>query len=117
AEDNWCKSQGCPLDGHGPGPWPRRGSQGRTATGVQIVPNCCASHPALWNHNSRDRLAAIDLRVGRLFALVGEGLASATAAFLEGDREAARAVAAADPVIVDPYQEAEDLAHEQRPRT
>src|SRR2546430_12091667 len=84
--------------------------------GVQIVANGWASNPALWTHNSRDRLAAIDLRVGRLFALVSQGLASATAAFLEGDREAARAVAAADPVIDDLYQEAEALVHEQLTR-
>ena len=84
--------------------------------GVQIVSNGWASHPALWSRNSQDRLAAIDVRVGRLFALVGEGLSSATAAFLDGDREAARAVAAADPVIDDLYQEAEALVHEQLTR-
>jgi phosphate transport system protein len=84
--------------------------------GVQIVSNGWASHPALWHHNSRDRQAAIDQRVGQLFALVSEGLASATAGFLEGDREAAMAVAAADPVIDDLYQEAEALVHEQLTR-
>ena len=84
--------------------------------GVRIVSNGWATHPALWNRTSHDRLAAIDLRLARLFALVAEGLASATAALLEGNREAARAVAAADPVIDDLYQEVEALVHEQLTR-
>ena len=84
--------------------------------GVRIVSNGWATHPALWNRTSNDRLAAIDIRLARLFALVIEGLSSATAALLEGDREAARAVAAADPVIDDLYQEAEALVHEQLTR-
>jgi phosphate transport system protein len=41
-------------------------------------------------------LAEINERVLQLFAMVSEGLAAATAAFLDGDRDAARRVVAAD---------------------
>jgi phosphate transport system protein len=53
----------------------------------------------------------IDQRVLRLFAMVSEGLAAATAAFLSSDCEAARQLVAAD-VEVDSLQSAiEDLVH------
>jgi len=44
-------------------------------------------------------LAEINERVLHLFAMVSEGLAAATAAFLDGDRDAARRVVAADQEI------------------
>ena len=44
-------------------------------------------------------LAEINERVLHLFAMVSEGLAAATAAFLDGDRDAARKVVAADQEI------------------
>ncbi|HLY84612.1 MAG TPA: PhoU domain-containing protein [Acidimicrobiales bacterium] len=56
-------------------------------------------------------LTEIDQRVLRLFAMVSEGLAAATAAFLDNDREAARQLVAAD-VEVDSLESAiEDLVH------
>jgi phosphate transport system protein len=45
------------------------------------------------------RFTEIDSRVVRLFAMVSEGLAAATAAFLDEDRDAARGVVAADQKI------------------
>lgn len=45
---------------------------------------------------SRGGFADIDERVLRLFAMVSEGLAAATTAFLDDDREAARGVVAAE---------------------
>jgi phosphate transport system protein len=54
-------------------------------------------------------LAAIGDRVSRLFALVSESLAAATDAFLSGDREQARAIAASDAEIDALEQEIEEL--------
>src|SRR5260370_42191579 len=49
----------------------------------------------VWSSGSGP-LAEINERVLQLFAMVSEGLAAATAAFLDGDRDAARRVVAAD---------------------
>ena len=52
---------------------------------------------------------SVDAHVLYLFALVGEGLAAATAAFLEGDREARRVLAANDHKVDDLQLQIEDL--------
>jgi phosphate transport system protein len=54
-------------------------------------------------------MAEIDAQVLYLFALVGEGLAATTAAFLEGDHAAARYLAANDQVVDDLQLQIEDL--------
>src|SRR5437762_4413593 len=55
-------------------------------------------------------LATIDQRVTELFDLVSHGVTTATDVFLNGDREAANAVVAADPVIDDLQEVVEQLA-------
>lgn len=49
----------------------------------------------------------------RLFALVAEGLAAATDAFLSGDREAAREIVAKDKLIDSLYHDVEELVQHQ----
>jgi len=58
-------------------------------------------------------LADIDQQVLRLFAMVSEGLAAATTAFLDNDREAARVVVAADQAIDSLELAVEELVHDQ----
>jgi len=58
-------------------------------------------------------LQTIDEKVVQLFALVTEGLAKATDAFLSGDREAAREIVARDKLIDSLYHDAEDLVQHQ----
>src|SRR5688572_15403866 len=58
-------------------------------------------------------LQMIEDRAGRLFALVAEGLAVATDAFLSGDREAARALAAKDQEIDTLYVEIEEAVQRE----
>lgn len=50
-------------------------------------------------HAEPDQRTEIENGVIRLFAMVKEGLAAATAAFLSGDRESARRLVAGDPLI------------------
>jgi len=54
-------------------------------------------------------LPSVDNQVLHLFAMVGEGLAAATEAFLDGDRDAARFLAANDRRVDDLQLEIEDL--------
>jgi phosphate transport system protein len=58
---------------------------------------------------SKVDLERIDRRVIELFALVAEGLAGATATLLEGDREAARQLAARDQLVDELYRDVEAL--------
>ena len=57
-----------------------------------------ASHPSMSGDVIRVR-AAIDEQVLRLFAMISEGLAGATEAFLAEDRDRARALIAADQAV------------------
>ncbi|MDQ6948003.1 MAG: hypothetical protein M3256_17485 [Actinomycetota bacterium] len=54
-------------------------------------------------------LTGVDTQVLYLFTLVGEGLAAATAAFLDGDRDTARYLAANDQRVDDLQLQIEDL--------
>ncbi len=54
-------------------------------------------------------LATVDRKMLQLFALVGESVAGSTLALLSGDREAAKALVAADEVIDGLYHEIEAL--------
>jgi phosphate transport system protein len=54
-------------------------------------------------------LTSVDTQVLYLFAMVGEGLAAATAAFVEGDRATARCLAANDQQIDDLQLQIESL--------
>src|SRR3954467_199871 len=58
-------------------------------------------------------LEEIDQKVVQLFALVAEGVAKATDAFLASDREAAESLADADAVIDELYAEVEVLVQRQ----
>lgn len=58
-------------------------------------------------------LQTIDDKVVQLFALVAEGLAKATDAFLSGDRDAAKEVVAKDKLIDSLYHDVEDLVQHQ----
>ena len=58
-------------------------------------------------------LELIEDRVVRLFALVAEGLAAATDAFLSGDRAAAKALAARDKEIDELYRDIEGLVQRE----
>src|SRR4051812_9416293 len=58
-------------------------------------------------------LEEIDQKVVQLFALVAEGVAKATEAFLANDREAAESLADADAVIDQLYCDVEDLVQRQ----
>ncbi|HEX2850807.1 MAG TPA: phosphate signaling complex protein PhoU [Acidimicrobiales bacterium] len=58
-------------------------------------------------------LAIIDEKVVQLFALVAEGLAAATDAFLTGDRDAARELVARDKLIDELYGDVETLVQKQ----
>jgi phosphate transport system protein len=58
-------------------------------------------------------LDEIDHKVIRLFALVAEGLAAATDAFLAGDREAAKALVDQDPLLDALYEDIEALVQHQ----
>src|SRR2546421_1316976 len=55
----------------------------------------------------------IDDKVIRLFALVSEGVAAATDAFLSGDREAANSLVDSDKKIDDLYCDIEELVQRQ----
>jgi phosphate transport system protein len=58
-------------------------------------------------------LNQIDQKVVQLFALVAEGVAKATDAFLSNDREAAESLADADAVIDELYTDVEGLVQDQ----
>jgi phosphate transport system protein len=58
-------------------------------------------------------LQTIDDKVVQLFALVAEGLAKATDAFLSGDRESARELVAQDKLIDSLYHDVEELVQHQ----
>ena len=58
-------------------------------------------------------LDEIDMKVRQLFALVGEGLAGATDAFLAGDRDAAKALMDRDELIDALYADVELLVQKQ----
>ncbi len=60
-----------------------------------------------------DDLEEIDQKVVQLFALVIEGIAAATDAFLSGDRDAARALIARDKTIDSLYNDIQELARRQ----
>lgn len=60
-----------------------------------------------------ERLEAIDGQVVRLFALVAESVAAATAALLRGDREAAIAAAGQDAAVDRLEREIEELAQRE----
>ena len=60
---------------------------------VQVVPGSAEARP------STAARSAIDDQVLRLFAMISEGLAGATDAFLNEDRDQARALAAADQAV------------------
>lgn len=68
--------------------------------------------PELRVHFHRD-LDEIDARVTQLFALVGEGLAAATDAFLAGDRDTARSLMVKDSVIDALYRHVEVLVQRE----
>src|SRR5438045_6906315 len=61
----------------------------------------------------RRELKEIDEKVIRLFALVSEGVAAATDAFLSGDREAASSLVDSDKVIDELYCDVEELVQRQ----
>lgn len=58
-------------------------------------------------------LQMIDEKVVQLFALVAEGLAKATDAFLSGDKDAARELVLQDKLIDSLYHDVEDLVQHQ----
>ena len=58
-------------------------------------------------------LEEIDQKVVQLFALVSEGVAAATDAFLAGDRDAAKSLAERDKVIDSLYTDVEELVQRQ----
>src|SRR5438067_8636539 len=58
-------------------------------------------------------LEEIDQKVIQLFALVSEGVAAATDAFLSGDREAASSLVDSDKVIDELYCDVEELVQRQ----
>lgn len=58
-------------------------------------------------------LAEIDAKVVQLFAMVSEGVAAATDAFLAGDRDAAQALMNRDALIDDLYRDVEALVQHQ----
>lgn len=58
-------------------------------------------------------LSTVDTQVLYLYAMVGEGLAAATAAFLDGDREAARHLAANDQRVDDLQLQIEELVYRE----
>jgi phosphate transport system protein len=60
-----------------------------------------------------DSLTDIDVRVLRLFAMVSEGLAAAVEAFLNSDRDAARALVAADRDLDSMEAVVEDLVNRE----
>lgn len=62
---------------------------------------------------ARPVLDDLDQPVLQLFAMVSEGLAAATSAFLSDDRDAARAVVAAEQDIDSLERRIEDLIHQQ----
>ena len=61
----------------------------------------------------RRELDEIDHKVVQLFALVSEGVAAATDAFLSGDRDAARSLMDSDKVIDALYNDVEELVQRQ----
>lgn len=68
-----------------------------------------ATEPAVL-HSKRHEL---DGQVLHLFALVSEGLAAATEAFLAGDRDAARPLVAVDPLLDSLQARVEDLVRDE----
>src|SRR3954463_16630007 len=61
----------------------------------------------------RRELEEIDQKVIQLFALVSEGVAAATDAFLSGDRDAAKSLMDSDKVIDQLYCDVEELVQRQ----
>src|SRR3954463_8429538 len=61
----------------------------------------------------RRELEEIDQKVIQLFALVSEGVAAATDAFLSGDRDAAKSLMDSDKVIDSLYADIEELVQRQ----
>jgi phosphate transport system protein len=61
----------------------------------------------------RRELEEIDHKVIQLFALVSEGVAAATDAFLSGDRDAAKSLMDSDKVIDELYCDVEELVQRQ----
>jgi phosphate transport system protein len=61
----------------------------------------------------RRELEEIDQKVIQLFALVSEGVAAATDAFLSGDRDAAKSLIESDKVIDSLYCDVEELVQRQ----
>ena len=61
----------------------------------------------------RRELEEIDHKVIQLFALVSEGVAAATDAFLSGDRDAAKSLMDSDKVIDALYNDVEELVQRQ----
>jgi phosphate transport system protein len=61
----------------------------------------------------RRELEEIDQKVIQLFALVSEGVAAATDAFLSGDRDAAKSLMESDQVIDSLYNDVEELVQRQ----
>jgi phosphate transport system protein len=74
----------------------------------------CGHEPGTVGQSSRvmstrpSQPMALDARMMELFALVSEGLAGATGAFLEGDRAAARMLVERDALIDRTYRELEE---------
>ena len=58
----------------------------------------------------------VEAGVLRLFGMVSEGLAAATASFLDGDRDSARRLVAGDPLIDELQSSIEDLVQQQLDR-
>lgn len=75
------------------------------------VPEPDPPRPA--RHRFHQHLEAIDTRVLRLFALVGEGVAAATDAFLAADAEAARRLADRDVVLDQLEKDLEQLTERE----
>jgi phosphate transport system protein len=74
---------------------------------IASVPARSGRDPQRWRSDQLDR------QIARLFVLVGDGLAAATAAFLAGDKLAASEVASADVVIDELRHDAESLIEVQ----
>ena len=74
---------------------------------IARVPTPSGRDPQRWRSDQLDR------QIARLFVLVGDGLAAATAAFLAGDKLAASEVASADVVIDELRHDAETLIEVQ----
>jgi phosphate transport system protein len=69
-----------------------------------------ALHPS---NDARVDVASLDRQVLQLFAMVGERVAAATDAFLDGDREAARDLMASEPAVDSLHLDVEALVVEE----